>query len=98
MGAIIFIGVMIAILFGTIQFHLCKKRKKIWIKLMPVYVIVFFALLAVALYNGVFGMWGWGGEIFLAMFIAFWIIAAIIGDIVGWSTSPMPKDKDEDLG
>jgi len=79
---VILIGV--AILFGTIQYLFCLKTEKIAIKLIPVYIIIFFALFALALHVGVFGIMRLNMHQAFAFLLAVGIGAALVGDALAW--------------
>ena len=74
----------ISIVFFGIQYSLCVNAEKIAIKLIPVYIILFFALLAALFYANVFEVSGYAANQILAVVLAIGIGVASVGDVLAW--------------
>ena len=75
---------IIGIILFVIQLVFCFIPKGTAIKLIPVYIILLFVLLATALYIGVFGPGSFGASRILAWLLTIGIVAAIVGDVIAW--------------
>ena len=75
---------IMSIIIFVFQFMRCLKAERIKSKLTPIYIILFFTAIAVALYIGVFGNTGFGTQKILAIFLAVGLVAALIGDALAW--------------
>jgi len=75
---------IIGILMFAIQLIFCVAAKRITIKFIPVYIILFAAILAAALYLGVFGSGSFNASQILAWLLAMVTGAAIVGDVLAW--------------
>jgi len=74
----------VGIIFCTIQYFFSLKAKKIAIKLIPVYIIIFFALYAVAIYQGVVGTGSGFGRRIVTNILIIGVGAALVGDVIAW--------------
>ena len=83
----------IGVLFFIAQLFLCYKAKRKTIKLIPVYFILFCALLAVFLTLGVFGTGFLNPQLILAFLLFIGIVAASIGSLLAWAIYGIHKRK-----
>ena len=77
----------VGILMFIIQFICCLKAKRINSKLTPVYITLFFAVIAVAIYIGVIEVFwdtGLGVQQIYAILLIMRVVAALVGDALAW--------------
>lgn len=78
------VGAAFAGVFMVLQLILCYKVKNIWIRLIPVYILILGFLLCVVLFFGGFGRGSFYAEIILAMICALILLSASAGAAVAW--------------
>lgn len=84
--------VLVIALVGTILFFLsqliiCLKGRKVWIKLIPVYLIMLSAFCCLAIYIGLFGTYAAGavsGNQVVALLLTVIVGIATVGDVMAW--------------
>ena len=76
---------LIGIIFLAIQLLFCLKAKRMAVKLIPVYFILFCLLVAALFYVGAFGTGFLNAERIVAWLIGIGVVAATVGDAIAWA-------------
>lgn len=83
-GNYVVVGVILALIFMIIQLLLCYGVKRIWIRLIPLFVLILGLVLCLILFLGGFGRGSFFGEIILAMICASALSVASTGIGAAW--------------
>lgn len=91
-------GLPFAAVFCVLQYLLCKKAKKKWVKFIPAMVtgasVLAFLLLIIDEVNSAIGnLIGWG-VLALIVYVTIFAIGAAIGTAAGWIIYGIKKKKD----
>jgi len=84
---------LIAVFSFAIQLLLCFNAEKIQVKRIPVYVILFFFILAAFFHIGAFGTGFLSAEQIAAFLIAIGAGAALLGNVLAWIVYVIRKRK-----
>ena len=81
------IGIIFAVVFFVLQLLMCYKGKRIWIKCIPMYLILLGALFSIANFIGLLGYYSAGaisGNELVAIICVFFVGTSFIGALFAW--------------
>ena len=83
-GNYVVVGIILALIFLITQLLLCYGVKRIWIRLIPLFVLILGFVLCLILFFGGFGRGSFFGEIILAVICASALSVASTGIGAAW--------------